>query len=178
MAPDRVGVGGATDAGGDAARGVRFLRDLRSLVAGSAERALVAGLPTVSATAWRIPIVDGRFVDVDAAARIEASDESGCREGEGRVSRLSGAVKSVIDPRTYLHAFKLLHFASYSHVQQLRRLNCGPDVTFAPNVSFRNAERITIGAGSHLGEHSVIWAGNERAASRSGRNACWRRTRP
>ena len=30
----------------------------------------------------------------------------------------------------------------------------------APNVSFRNAERISIGAGSHLGEHSVIWAGN------------------
>ena len=33
-------------------------------------------------------------------------------------------------------------------------------MTFAPNVSFRNAERISIGAGSHLGEHSVIWAGN------------------
>ena len=77
------------------------------------------------------------------------------------MTRLSGAVKSVIDPRTYLQAFKLLHFASYSHVQQVRRLTCGPGVSFAPNVSFRNAERITIGAGSHLGEHSVIWAGND-----------------
>ncbi len=85
------------------------------------------------------------------------------------MSRLSGAVKSVIDPRTYLHAFKLLHFASYSHVQQLRRLTCGPDVSFAPNVSFRNAERITIGAGSHLGEHSVIWAGNQTGRITFGR---------
>ena len=33
-------------------------------------------------------------------------------------------------------------------------------MTFAPNVSFRNAERIEIGAGSHIGENSVVWAGN------------------
>ena len=33
-------------------------------------------------------------------------------------------------------------------------------MSFAPNVSFRNAERITIGAGTHIGEHSVIWAGD------------------
>ncbi|PVZ96374.1 acyltransferase [Amnibacterium flavum] len=33
-------------------------------------------------------------------------------------------------------------------------------VSFAPNVSFRNGERITIGAGSHIGERSILWAGN------------------
>ena len=44
------------------------------------------------------------------------------------------------------------------------KLHRGERVSFAPNVSFRNAERITIGAGTHIGEHSVIWAGN-----RSGR---------
>lgn len=68
--------------------------------------------------------------------------------------------RSVLDPRTYLHALRLAHFSAYSHVQQVRKLNRGDDVTFAPNVSFRNAERIQIGAGSHIGEFSVVWAGD------------------
>ena len=74
--------------------------------------------------------------------------------------RFPGAARSLLDLRTYLHAFRLAHFSSYSHVRQVRRLQLGEGVSMAPNVSFRNAERISIGAGSHLGEHSVIWAGN------------------
>ena len=74
--------------------------------------------------------------------------------------RLSGPARSLLDLRTYLHALRLAHFTSYSHVRQVRRLQLGKGVSMAPNVSFRNAERISIGAGSHLGEHSVIWAGN------------------
>lgn len=76
------------------------------------------------------------------------------------MSRLTAFARSILDPRTYLHAFRLAHFSAYSHVQQTRRLHRGPGVSFAPNVSFRNAERIWIGEGSHIGEHSVIWAGN------------------
>ena len=76
------------------------------------------------------------------------------------VPRLSKAATSLLDVRTYLHAFRLAHFSSYSHVRQVRLLQLGEGVSMAPNVSFRNAERISIGAGSHLGEHSVIWAGN------------------
>ena len=74
--------------------------------------------------------------------------------------KVGGAARSLLNPRTYAQAFRLLHFASYSHVQQVRLLNRGANVSFAPNVSFRNAERITIGAGTHIGEHSIIWAGN------------------
>ncbi|WP_084003695.1 acyltransferase [Agromyces aureus] len=74
--------------------------------------------------------------------------------------RLSGVAQSLLDLRTYAHALRLAHFSSYSHVRQARRLQLGAGVSMAPNVSFRNAERISIGAGSHLGEHSVIWAGN------------------
>ncbi|WJL94731.1 acyltransferase [Microbacterium sp. ET2] len=74
--------------------------------------------------------------------------------------RLSPALRAFLNPKTYLQAVRLLYFASYSHVQQVAKLNRGENVSFAPNVSFRNAERITIGAGSHIGEHSVIWAGN------------------
>ena len=49
---------------------------------------------------------------------------------------------SVLDPRAYLHGLRLLHFYSYAHVRQVGRLTRGADVSFAPNVSFRNAERI------------------------------------
>ena len=75
-------------------------------------------------------------------------------------SRLRGVARSLGNLRTYLHAFRIAHFYGYSHVTEVRKLDRGEHVTFAPNVSFRNAERITIGAGSHIGEHSVIWAGN------------------
>lgn len=76
------------------------------------------------------------------------------------MNRYATALLSVIDPRVYLHGLRVLHFYGYAHVSQVRKLNRGPGVTFAPNVSFRNAERITIGAGTHIGEYSTIWAGN------------------
>ncbi|QAY69513.1 acyltransferase [Xylanimonas protaetiae] len=74
--------------------------------------------------------------------------------------RWPGALRSLTDGRVYLHALRLAHFSAYAHVRQVRLLRRGPGVTFAPNVSFRNAERITLGAGTHVGEHGVIWAGN------------------
>ena len=76
------------------------------------------------------------------------------------MTKLRGALRSFTDPGTYLQALRLAHFASYSHVQQVRLLTLGTDINIAPNVSFRNAERIVIGNGSHLGEFDVIWAGN------------------
>lgn len=68
--------------------------------------------------------------------------------------------RSILDPRTWAHALRTAHFDSYSYVRQVRRLRRGPGVSMAPNVSFRNAERISIGAGTHVGEFSVLWAGN------------------
>ena len=76
------------------------------------------------------------------------------------MASLGNVVRSVVDPRTWLHGLRLAHFSSYSHVRQVAKLRRGERVTFAPNVSFRNAERIEIGAGSHVGEYCVIWAGN------------------
>ncbi|GAB2464276.1 acyltransferase [Xylanimonas ulmi] len=78
----------------------------------------------------------------------------------GGGGRWRGALRSLADPRVYLHALRLAHFSAYAHVRQVRLLARGPGVQFAPNVSFRNAERITLGAGAHVGEHSVLWAGN------------------
>lgn len=76
------------------------------------------------------------------------------------MSAIRNALASLADLRTHLHSLRLAHFYSYSHVRQVQALNRGANVSFAPNVSFRNAERIWLGAGSHIGEHSVIWAGN------------------
>lgn len=76
------------------------------------------------------------------------------------MKRYLRALGSILDPRIYLHAFRLLHFYGYAHVRQVPLLTRGSRVTFAPNVSFRNAERIEIGAGTHIGEYSTIWAGN------------------
>lgn len=77
-----------------------------------------------------------------------------------RLRRLARGIGSVLDPRVYLHGLRILHFYGYAHVRQVGRLTRGANVTFAPNVSFRNAERITIGSGTHIGEYSTIWAGN------------------
>lgn len=73
---------------------------------------------------------------------------------------ITPVIRSLTNARTYLHGLRLAHFYSYSHVRQVRRLGRGDRVTFAPNVSFRNAERISLGAGTHIGERSVLWAGD------------------
>jgi acetyltransferase-like isoleucine patch superfamily enzyme len=60
---------------------------------------------------------------------------------------------------TYLHGFRILHYYGYAHVQERRRLTIGRGATIAPNVSLANAERITIGAGTKVGERASLWAG-------------------
>lgn len=85
--------------------------------------------------------------------------------------RALGFLKSVVDPRVYLHGLRLAHFYNYSHVGQVRRLDRGADVHLAPNVSLRNAERISIGDGSYIGERCVLWAGNSTARISIGRKA-------
>ena len=87
------------------------------------------------------------------------------------MSGLRDALRSLVDVRTHLHALRLAHFASYAHVRQVRRLDRGRDVSFAPNVSFRNAERIRIGDGSHIGEFSLLWAGDSTGRITLGRKA-------
>ncbi|GAA4170379.1 acyltransferase [Gryllotalpicola koreensis] len=76
------------------------------------------------------------------------------------MSTAKDAIRTLLNPRTYLQALKLANFAGYSYADQLARLHRGAGVRIAPNVSFRNAERIWVGDGSHLGENCVIWAGN------------------
>lgn len=74
--------------------------------------------------------------------------------------KMLNALASVLDPRSYLHGLRLIHFYSYSHVREKRRMHIGPGTGFAPNVSIRNGERITIGRDCHIGERSYLWAGD------------------
>lgn len=74
--------------------------------------------------------------------------------------RLAGSVRSLLDLRAYAHLFRLVHFYNYSHVAQRRRLQLDASVQIAPNVSLRNAARISIGPRTHVGERTSLWAGD------------------
>ncbi len=76
------------------------------------------------------------------------------------VSKILNAVGSFVDPRSYLHVLRLIHFYGYSHVRERRKLTCGPGTAISPNISFRNGERITMGKNCHLGERCYLWAGD------------------
>lgn len=69
-------------------------------------------------------------------------------------------IRSFVDPGTYLHVLRLLHYYSYSHVQPRRRMTLADGARIAPNVSIANGERISIGAGTKVGERCHLWAGD------------------
>jgi acetyltransferase-like isoleucine patch superfamily enzyme len=75
-------------------------------------------------------------------------------------SKALDAVGSLVDPRTYLHVLRLVHYAGYSHVRERRKIQAGKGTGIAPNVSFRNGERITMGRECHVGERCYLWAGD------------------
>jgi len=71
------------------------------------------------------------------------------------------ALLSLVDPGTYLHLFRQLHYFHYSHVSERRKVKRGKGTGLSPNISFRHGERITIGDHSHIGERCYLWAGPE-----------------
>ena len=83
-------------------------------------------------------------------------------------SRIGRVVATVLDPGTYAHPIRLLHFYGYSHVRPRRKVTMGEGATMAPNVSLRNGERIVIGARTKVGERAYLWAGDESGAVRIG----------
>jgi acetyltransferase-like isoleucine patch superfamily enzyme len=82
---------------------------------------------------------------------------SSLRTGWSRRTRM---LRSLLDPRSYLHLFKLIHFYHYTHVGEVSKLTRGRNVRFAPNVSFANAERISIGDRTRIGARCHFWAGD------------------
>jgi acetyltransferase-like isoleucine patch superfamily enzyme len=76
------------------------------------------------------------------------------------VAKLGSLLLSIIDPRCYLHALRMIHYYNYSHVRERRRLTVGRGTGIAPNVSFRNGSRITLGRDCHIGERCYLWGGD------------------
>jgi acetyltransferase-like isoleucine patch superfamily enzyme len=89
-----------------------------------------------------------------AAMRYDHADRHGA----------AAFARNLVDPRSWLHLLRLVHYYSYAHVRERQRIQFAPDAKIAPNASLRNGDRITIGARSNIGEHCSLWAGD-----RSGR---------
>jgi len=77
-----------------------------------------------------------------------------------RSQRLLRLIGSVIDPRAWLHLFKLLNFHNYSHVVPLRTLSRGAGCRISPDVNFSNPERISLGERVSLGSRCFVWGGH------------------
>ncbi len=54
----------------------------------------------------------------------------------------------------------MVHHASYDHARPRRRIRKGSGVQISPTASFRNGERITLGARCHVGDRCSLWAGD------------------
>jgi acetyltransferase-like isoleucine patch superfamily enzyme len=68
--------------------------------------------------------------------------------------------RSALDPRAYLGLFRLVHWYNRTHVSQRRLLTCGEGVRLSPIALFANAQRITIGDRSRIGDHAHLWGGD------------------
>lgn len=77
----------------------------------------------------------------------------------GNLVRASRVLRSVINPALWLHPFRMLHYYGYTHVVERARVTFGRDVRLAPNVSFANGDKITVGDQVQLGARCSIWAG-------------------
>jgi acetyltransferase-like isoleucine patch superfamily enzyme len=86
-------------------------------------------------------------------------------------SKIVGALLSTLDPRVYVHAFRLLHYYNYAHVKPRRQVKLGEGTTIAPNAALANGERITIGSGTRVGARCVLWAGDRSGRIQIG-NGC------
>lgn len=81
----------------------------------------------------------------------------------GPVRRGLGAIGRLLDPGVLLHGLRMLNYYGYAHVRPRREMTCGTGVRIAPNASFRNGARITLGDGVQLGERASLWAGRKTA---------------
>jgi acetyltransferase-like isoleucine patch superfamily enzyme len=69
-------------------------------------------------------------------------------------------VRSAVDPRAYAGMFRILHWYNRTHVSQRRLLACGESVRLSPLCAFANAQRISLGDRTRVGDHVHLWAGD------------------
>ncbi|MEM9467855.1 MAG: acyltransferase, partial [Actinomycetota bacterium] len=85
--------------------------------------------------------------------------------------RVGRAVRSMLDPRAAVHVLRLVHYFGYTHYKERSKIDMGPRVKFAPNVSIVRGDLISIGEGSHIGARCHLWAGEESARIEIGHHA-------
>ena len=78
--------------------------------------------------------------------------------------------RSTLDPRAYVGLFRIVHWYNRTHVSQRRLLTCGQGVRLSPLAAFANAERITLGDRTRVGDHVHLWAGDREGRIIIGRD--------
>ena len=78
-----------------------------------------------------------------------------------KIVKVWRALQSLLDPASYVHLLRLIHYYHYSHVAERRHLHVGVGSSVAPNASLRNAQRICIGRYTRIGERCYLWGGAE-----------------
>jgi GT2 family glycosyltransferase/acetyltransferase-like isoleucine patch superfamily enzyme len=111
------------------------------------------GYPLPPEEGERMTAIDEDVLDDREAS---ATGRSSLRHGRERGAFF---LRSLLDPRTYVHALRLLHYYHYTHVAEVGKLHRGHDVRLAPNVSLSHAERIALGDRSRIGAGTSLWAG-------------------
>lgn len=84
----------------------------------------------------------------------------GKKRSLGTAGRAVRLIAAMLDPRAWLHVFKLVNYYNYTHVAPRRRMRVGSSPGFSPNAAFSNPERIEIGDRVKIGAHCHIWAGH------------------
>ncbi|MCU1379342.1 MAG: transferase hexapeptide repeat containing protein [Acidimicrobiales bacterium] len=86
------------------------------------------------------------------------------------MNRGAAFLRSLLDPRSWFHALRLVHYYHYTHVAERGRVAMGRAVQFAPNVSLAHGERVAIGDRTHIGARCSLWAGPTSARITIGRD--------
>jgi acetyltransferase-like isoleucine patch superfamily enzyme len=76
-----------------------------------------------------------------------------------RLKRVLRLIGSVMDPRAWLHLFKMVNYYNYSHVAPLREVTFEGPGNVSPDAVFQNPERISIGKRVRIGSRCHLWAG-------------------
>lgn len=87
-----------------------------------------------------------------------------------RPKRALRLIVSSLDPRAWLHLFRLVNYYNYTHVTPRRALTTGPGAAISPTVSFTHGENIRLGIAPHLGAGCKLWAGRGPGCITAGDN--------
>ncbi len=86
------------------------------------------------------------------------------KNSPNRFQRFLRLLGSALDPRGYLHLFKIINYYNYSHVTPLRKIRFAGKRNISPDAVFDNPERISIGHRVRIGSRCTLWAGPSQGA--------------